>query len=333
MSRPDDPFDTALLRVFSILMTERSISRTATRLNQPQPAVNAALKRLREIFGDPLLTRDQQLLVPTERALQLEPSVRLVLGELDTLLAPGDAFDPATTRQTFRIGTPDYLAPPLMAAVVNYLRTTAPGARLILQPLGAEYDFDTALAEGELDVVIGNWPQPPEHLRTTLLLEDEIVYLIDRDHPAAGSFGLTDYLQGAHVLPLLYSTTQRGVVETHLALQGMTRTPTVTVPYFAMAPHLLPGTDLIFTTSRHFAQHFAAILPLVVVPSPIDFPPMRFYQLWHGRTQHAPGQIWFRSLLSAVVRTASATRHLRTSPQPPQPPLPPLPDAQAAVRG
>ena len=107
----------------------------------------------------------------------------------------------------------------------------------------------------------------------------------------------------------------------------MTRTPTVTVPYFAMAPHLLPGTDLIFTTSRHFAQHFAAILPLVVVPSPIDFPPMRFYQLWHGRTQHAPGQIWFRSLLSAVVRTASATRHLRTSPQPP------LPDAQSAVCG
>jgi DNA-binding transcriptional LysR family regulator len=137
MSRPDDPFDTALLRVFSILMTERSISRTATRLNQSQPAVNATLKRLREIFGDPLLTRDHELLVPTERALQLESSVRLVLGELDALLAPGDAFDPATTRQTFRIGTPDYLAPPLIAAVVNYLRTTAPGARLILQPLGA----------------------------------------------------------------------------------------------------------------------------------------------------------------------------------------------------
>jgi DNA-binding transcriptional LysR family regulator len=103
------------------------------------------------------------------------------------------------------------------------------------------------------------------------------------------------------------------VVETHLAAQRMARTPTVTVPYFSMAPQLLPGTDLIFTTSRHFALHFAATLPLAVVPSPIAFPPMRFYQLWHGRNQHAAAHIWFRSLLSAVMRTASATRHLRVS--------------------
>ncbi|MFT4267453.1 MAG: hypothetical protein QM586_09560 [Xenophilus sp.] len=38
MSRPDDPFDTYLLRVFSILMTERSVSRIAARMNQSQPA-------------------------------------------------------------------------------------------------------------------------------------------------------------------------------------------------------------------------------------------------------------------------------------------------------
>lgn len=313
MSRANDPFDTYLLRVFSILMNERSVSRAATRLNQSQPAVSTALKRLREIFDDPLLIKDKQRMVPTERALQLEASVRTVLGEIDALLSPGDAFDPATTRQTFRIGTPDYLAPPLMAAVVHYLRTTAPGARILLQPLGQDYDFDAALAEGALDVVIGNWPQPPEHLRTTLLLEDEIVCLVDRDHPGAAGLTLAHYLQGSHVVPLLYSGLQRGVVETHLAAQRMARTPTVTVPYFSMAPQLLPGTDLIFTTSRHFALHFAATLPLAVVPSPIAFPPMRFYQLWHGRNQHAAAHIWFRSLLSAVMRTASATRHLRVS--------------------
>ena len=164
-----------------------------------------------------------------------------------------------------------------MAAVVQYLRTTAPGARMLLQPLGPDYDYDGALADGEIDVVIGNWPQPPEHLRTTLLLEDEIVCLVDLgDHPGAAGMRATDYLHGAHVVPLLYSGLQRGVVETHLAAQRLTRTPTVTVPFFSMAPHLLPGTDLIFTTSRHFAEHCAAILPLAVVRAPIDFPPMRF---------------------------------------------------------
>ncbi len=319
MTRPSDPFDTYLLRVFSTLMTERSVSRAAARLNQSQPAVSAALKKLRDILGDPLLVKDKQRMVPTERALQLEASVRIVLAEIDGLLAPAAAFDPATTRLTFRIGTPDYLAPPLMASLVSYLRLTAPRARLVLHPLAPDYDYEAALAAGELDVVIGNWPQPPEHLRMAILLEDEVVCLVSRDHPSAGSASsgkggqmtVADYLNGAHVVPLMYSVTQRGVVESHLAALRMTREATVTVPFFGLAPSLLPGTDLIFTTSRHFAEHFARELPLAVLRSPIDFPVMRFYQLWHSRTQHSQSHAWLRALLSAVARTADATQSLR----------------------
>lgn len=312
MSRQHDPFDTYLLRVFSSLMNERSVSRAAARLNQSQPAISAALKKLRDILGDPLFIKDKQRMVPTERALQLEASVRIVLAEIDGLLAPAAAFEPATTRQTFRIGTPDYLAPPLMASMVSYLRTTASKARLQLHPLSPGYDYEAALAGGELDVVIGNWPQPPEHLRMAILLEDEVVCLVAKDHPfAGGQMTVADYLNGAHVVPLMYSVTQRGVVESHLAALRLAREATVTVPFFGMAPSLLPGTDLIFTTSRHFAEHHARVLPLAVVRSPIDFPVMRFYQLWHSRTQHSQSHAWLRSLLSAVARTADATLSLR----------------------
>ena len=91
-------------------------------------------------------------------------------------------FDPATTQQTFRLGTPDYLAPPLMAAIVSYMRSSAPGARLLMQPLSPDSDFASELADGRLDVVIGNWPQPPQHLRSKLLFTDETVCLVDRAH-------------------------------------------------------------------------------------------------------------------------------------------------------
>ena len=315
MTRATDPFDTYLLRVFSMLMAERSVSRAAARLDQSQPAVSAALKRLRDILGDPLLVKDKQRMVPTERALQLEASVRIVLGEIESLLAPAAEFDPTTTKLCFRVGTPDYLAPPLMASLVSYLRMTAPKARLLLQPLGNDYDYEAALANGELDVVIGNWPQPPEHLRMAILLEDEVVCLVSRDHPCANKSGghmtVTDYLSGSHIVPLTYSVMQRGVVESHMAALRLHREPTVTVPYFSMAPSLLPGTDLIFTTSRHFAEHYARQLPLAVLTAPIDFPTMRFYQLWHSRTQHSQSHAWLRSLLSAVARTADATQSLR----------------------
>ena len=312
MSRASDPFDTYLLRVFSMLMAERSVSRAAARLDQSQPAVSAALKRLRDILGDPLLVKDKQRMVPTERALQLEASVRIVLGEIESLLAPAAEFDPATTKLTFRVGTPDYLAPPLMASLVSYLRMTAPKARLLLQPLGHDYDYEAALANGELDIVIGNWPQPPEHLRMAILLEDEVVCLVSKDHRCAGGqLTVTDYLNGAHIVPLKNSVMQRGLVESHMAALRLHREPTVTVPYYSMAPSLLPGTDLIFTTSRHFAEHYARQLPLTTLAAPIDFPTMRFYQLWHNRTQHSQSHAWLRSLLSAVARTADATQSLR----------------------
>ena len=315
MTRTADPFDTYLLRVFSMLMAERSVSRAAARLDQSQPAVSAALKRLRDILGDPLLVKDKQRMVPTERALQLEASVRIVLGEIESLLAPAAEFDPATTKLTFRIGTPDYLAPPLMASLVSYLRMTAPKAKLLLTPLGNDFDYEAALANGELDIVIGNWPQPPEHLRMTILLEDEVVCLVSRDHPYAGKSGsqltVADYLNGAHIVPLTYSVMQRGVVESHLAALRLHREATVTVPYFSMAPSLLPGTDLIFTTSRHFAEHHARQLPLAVLRAPLNFPSMRFYQLWHNRSQQSQSHAWLRSLLSAVARTADAAQGLR----------------------
>ena len=221
-------------------------------------------------------------------------------------------FDPATTQQTFRLGTPDYLAPPLMAAIVSYMRSSAPGARLLMQPLSPDSDFASELADGRLDVVIGNWPQPPQHLRSKLLFTDETVCLVDRAHRCATHMRREDYLQGAHVVPLTYSVPAGGVVDMHLSALAMSRTPTVTVPYFSMAPQLLPGTDLIYTTSRHFAEHYAAILPLAIVTPPIAFPQMHFYQLWDASTEHAVGRLWFRSLLSAVVRTAKATQHTRT---------------------
>lgn len=224
-----------------------------------------------------------------------------------------EAFDPAHTRHTFRLGTLDYLAPPLIAAVVQYMRNTAPDAQLVLEPLGPDYDLEAALAEGELDLVIGNWARPPEHLPNALLFEDEVVCLVDRAHRCASKMALADYLQGSHVVPMLYNMPQGGVIDMALEERHMSRHSTVTVPYFSMGPQLLPGTDLIFTTSRHFAEHYAAILPLAVVKPPVDFAPMRFCQLWHPRTQHSAPHLWLRSLLSAVVRTAHVTQHTRTA--------------------
>lgn len=309
MTRPGDPIDAYLLRVLVTLVAERSVSRAAIRLNQSQPAVSAALKRLREVLGDPLLVREKGGMVPTERALQLREHAALALGGIERMLVGPEAFDPAATTQTFHVGSPDYLAMVFLADVVAHFRTEAPRARLVVLPLGADYDYERALAQGELDVVIGNWPDPPEHLHRGVLLEDEIVCLMSRSHPHASAMSAEQYLRAAHVVPVPYSVAQRGVVETHLASRRVTRDARVVVPYFAVAPYLVAQTDLVFTTARHFAEHFARQLPLAVLPAPagLGFPRMGFYQLWHDRSQPSAAQRWFRGLLTAAGRRLART--------------------------
>jgi DNA-binding transcriptional LysR family regulator len=190
----------------------------------------------------------------------------------------------------------------LMRMVERFCRE-APRARLEVHPLGAEFDYERSLAIGELDVVIGNWPQPPQHLHLAVLLEDEVVCLTSRQDPRAAR-GLTreQYLAARHLVPLPYSKAQRGVVETHLSTLRVARDARVVVPFFELAPYLLVNTDLVFTTARHFAVHFAQTLPLAISPAPFDFPRMRFYQLWHERSHHSPAHRWFRDLLTEAAR-------------------------------
>ena len=308
MSRADDPFDTYLLRVLCALIDEQSVSRTAIRMNQSQPAISAALKRLREIFGDPLLVRDKNTMVPTARALTVAAQARAALALLDGLVNSGDLFAPATTELGFTIATPDYLAPPFLAEVVRVFRSKAPRARLSAMPLGPQFDYERALQDGAVDIVIGNWPSPPEHLHSSTLLEDEVVCILARENPLAGEGALTAerYLEAAHLVPMPYSSGQRGVVEASLNTLRIQRDRRVECPYFSVAPSLLPGTDLIMTTSRHFAQYHAERHAIAIVPSPLPFPAMRFYQLWHESQHRAAPHAWLRGVLTAAARTLLA---------------------------
>lgn len=305
--RSEDQLDTYLLRMLCLLVTERSVSRTALKLNQSQPAVSLALKRLRQILGDPLLVREKSGMVPTERALTLLSHAKGALAEIDRMTFSPESFDPQTSRYEFRVGAPDYLAPIFMAGVVERIRKEAPQVRLSLQSLGPSFDFERSLAEGDLDVVIGNWPEPPHRMHLSMLLEDEVVCLVAANHPLARK-GMTaeDYQRAAHIVPMPYSISQRGVVDTMLATHRINRDERVVVQSFTTAPYLLLNSDLVFTTTRHFARFYADLLPLAILPSPIPFPDMRFYLLWHERNHLTPAHRWIRRLLSECGRQIKA---------------------------
>jgi DNA-binding transcriptional LysR family regulator len=100
-------FDLNLLVVFDVLMTEWSVTRAAERLGRTQSAVSHSLSRLREQFGDPLLTKGGARMQPTALALNLIEQARPMLGGIQRVLSPQQMFDPKSSSRVFRLAAPD----------------------------------------------------------------------------------------------------------------------------------------------------------------------------------------------------------------------------------
>lgn len=306
---PDDLHSLNLsdLRLLSLLLQERSITRAAELSGQVQPAVSRKLQRLREVLADPLLVRSGARMVLTERAAALRDPLREILGQV-ARLDGGAPFDPTRAERSFHIVSADCLPPDFLPRVIA--RITAAGARLSVQVRPSDPAFDAARAfdEGGLDLVISNDPRPREDLRMGVLYSDEVVCMMRRDHPRAQDrrLPLARYLALRHLAPHASSAPRTGPIDGELAKTGYQRQVVATVPEFNLAPHVLLHTDLVFTTARRFAEHYAARLPIVLVRAPSELPPMRFYQLWHERDHTGAASRWLRQQVTAEAEALVA---------------------------
>ncbi|GAL02099.1 hypothetical protein JCM19237_4992 [Photobacterium aphoticum] len=93
-------YDMNLLICLYVLLQERNVKRTASKLYLSQSAVSKQLTKLRQVFDDPLFERQSKGLLPTPKALALEPKLEAILLHIDQLSAP-EQFDPANSNRLF----------------------------------------------------------------------------------------------------------------------------------------------------------------------------------------------------------------------------------------
>src|SRR6187402_3504903 len=146
-----DKIDLHLIRVLHTVLTERSVSRAALRLGMHQPAVSAALKRLRDLAGDPILVRSGAGMVPTDAGLRMvEPSAS-ILRAAQVLFSDARGFDPRTADTTFRVGASDYLDPLFLPQLVAQIKTQAPFCQIEILALSGHWDYHLQLGQGDVD--------------------------------------------------------------------------------------------------------------------------------------------------------------------------------------
>ena len=297
-----DKIDLHLIRVLHTVLTERSVSRAAIRLGMHQPAVSASLKRLRDFAGDPLLVRSGSGMVPTVAGLRMiEPSASILRGA-EMLFADARGFDPASARNTFRIAASDYLDSLFLPRLVTQIKELAPFCHIEIQPLSGDSDYRAHLAQGEVDIVIGNWTTPPGDLHLGVLFDDEVVSMVAENHPAVRrGWDSAAWLAADHVAPGATPPGAKGVLEEHLDALGLQRNITTRVAHFSLIPSMVASTLLVLTTGSKYCQRFLDRLPVRVLPCPVAFPRMRYFQLWHERTHNSASARWLRERVKVVA--------------------------------
>jgi DNA-binding transcriptional LysR family regulator len=75
----------------------------------------------------------------------------------------------------------------------------------------------------------------------------------------------------------------------------------ISTPSFFLAPQLVVGTDRIATITTRLALKYAEILPIKLVPLPIEIPVLVELLHWHRAHNQDPAHLWFRQVLKAAV--------------------------------
>jgi DNA-binding transcriptional LysR family regulator len=290
--------DLNLLPALHVLLEERNISRAAERVGLSQSAMSRALQRLRRVLDDDLLVRSARDYRLTPRASRLRAQLATLVPQLDELFF-GDAFDPAAHRRTIRIAGSDYATAVVGPTLVRRVAAEAPLAtvRFVAWHPGV---FD-ALALGDLDLAFFG-AQPPAPLRTEELFTDRFVCLVARDHPLAGrtGLGLDAYLACRHVAIDVTAGSQPAI-DRVLAGRGTPRDVASIVPFHAVAPLLLPGTQLMLTLPARLVPSLAGGGELSVLPAPPEIETLSYRMAWHPRIDSDPGHRWLRDVIRAAA--------------------------------
>lgn len=306
-----DKIDLHLIRVLHTVLTERSVSKAAIRLGMHQPAVSASLKRLREFSGDPLLVRSGSGMVPTDAALRMVAPAASILQAAEMLFSDARGFEPATANNTFRLAASDYLDPLFLPQLVAQIKSQAPLCKIEIQPLAASSDYRAQLSQGEIDVVIGNWATPPDDLHLGRLFSDEVVCLVAKDHPVVRrGWDVQAWLAVDHIAPSAMHPGAKGVIDDYLDSLGMTRNITARCPHFGLIPAMVASTLLVLTTGKQYCERFVDTLPVKILPCPVEFPQLMYYQLWHERKHTSTSAKWLRERIKSVA--ANLTKNERS---------------------
>ncbi|WP_166423989.1 LysR family transcriptional regulator [Paraglaciecola sp. 20A4] len=307
--------DLNLLVYLDVLLREGSVTRAANQLSITQPAMSNGLKRLRDLFKDPLLVRTSDGMTPTKRALELQPVIRDVLSKLEASIQPETDFVPETSKRTFRIMASDYAESTLLLEVIRQLANAAPNITLdMITPSDVTFHD---VEQGRVDMAINRFEELPLSFHQKVVWYDRFACVVSSNNPIVNDFTLQNYIDSKHIW---VSKTGFGVgvgidpnevqklgwVDAELTKIGQKRDIRVFTRHYHVALQLAKIKNLVATLPSKAAALYENDPNIVILDPPFDIPPIGLKMAWSALLHHDAGHIWLRRLITEVGDALSA---------------------------
>jgi LysR family nod box-dependent transcriptional activator len=293
-------FDLNLLVALDVLLETRSVSRTAEKMHLSQPAVSAALNRIRDYFKDDILVTRSKRMYPTALAETLQPRIREALRGVDGLLTSSSSFDPKESQRTFRIVGSDYITAAILVPLVARLAEIALGIRIeILSP---ESDSFGMLEDGKIDLIlVPDIYVIPDHPAELLVEERHVIVGWKKNSLFRNKITSDLFFAQGHVAVMISRDRTLSFGDMELQRIRPNRRIEVTVPTFTMVAWLIRGTDRLAIMHERLFRQMSDTFPIVSAPLPFDFPLMREVMQYHQARSDDEGLTWLRTQLLEIA--------------------------------
>ncbi len=293
--------DLNLLLVFDAMRRHRNVTRSGEALGLSQPAMSAALSRLRTLFDDPLFVRTGAQMEPTPRAEQLGVAVQEVVRMIEAEVLQPTQFDPATSTRTFTLLTPDIAEMNFLPRLLARLSELAPDVNLKTLAM-PRHVAASALESGAAELAIGYFPDLHRAgFYQQRLFRSSHVCLLRKQHGNIGKkLSMKQFLAASHAV--VHPDGREHVFERFIQEKGIQRRVVVELSHFMSLLPIVEDSDIIATVPKDLADFFVNHGEVRYVETPLKSPVIDVHLFWHQRYQKDMAHTWLRKLVYEMFR-------------------------------
>lgn len=297
-----------LLKILDALLTESHVTSAGSQVGLSQSATSTALKQLRDILGDPILVRGQgSQMYLTDYAKSIQGPVSRLIQEI-TGLFKREVFAPDTVTRTFHIGMSDYMSFVLLPQIIERLHEEAPYIKLVVHHINYFNDA-SKLETGELDLVLGNFPDAPSHIERQSLYEDYPVFVAHQSHPIFledKKMTLSQIIAYPLIMVSFMNDPTDNYLDRLIKSQGLPAKVKVVVPHALIALMSLQKNNYITHTVKRMAEPIAKQSHLRFIDPPVELlslekEPYVAQQYWYKTSSSDEAHQWLRQLIASVA--------------------------------